>query len=167
MTVLFFVCVNIVLNKLFISHVDLCQPGWDYFNGYCYFISSTCTTWSNAETKCSKMHSHLVTVHNQEENVHLQHQHNGEGSWIGLNYRSLEGSFVWAKKGISSFRFWAANQPKNNTDQDCVHTLGSNNGYTWSVVSCDDCFKFTCFKGKKLALDLTSPSYFSTLKSGH
>lgn len=53
------------------------------------------------------MHSHLVTVHNQEENVHLQHQHNGEGSWIGLNYRSVEGSFVWAKKGISSFRFWA------------------------------------------------------------
>ena len=47
------------------------------------------------------MHSHLVTVHNQEENVHLQHQHNGEGSWIGLNYRSVEGSFVWAKKGIS------------------------------------------------------------------
>ena len=113
------------------------------------------------------MHSHLVTVHNQEENVHLQNQHNGEGSWIGLNYRSVEGSFVWAKKGISSFRFWAANQPNNNTDQDCVHTLGSNNGYTWSVVSCDDCFKFTCFKGKKLALDLTSPSYFSTLKSGH
>ena len=41
------------------------------------------------------MGSHLVTVHNQEENVHIQHRHNGEKSWIGLNDRSVEGSFVW------------------------------------------------------------------------
>ena len=96
------------------------------------------------------MGSHLVTVHNQEENVHIQHRHNGEKSWIGLNDRSVEGSFVWTKKGTSGFRFWAANQPNNNKDQDCVHTLGSNNGYTWNDVSCGNCFKFTCFKGKQL-----------------
>ena len=147
---LFFVCVNNALKRLFTCHADLCQPGWDYFDGYCYFTISTCTTWSNAQTKCCKMGSHLVTVHNQEENVHIQHRHNGEKSWIGLNDRSVEGSFVWTKKGTSSFRFWAANQPNNNKDQDCVHTLGSNNGYTWNDISCDNCFKFTCFKGKQL-----------------
>ena len=47
------------------------------------------------------MGSHLVTVHNQEENVHIHHRHNGEKSWIGLNDRRLEGSFVWTKKGTS------------------------------------------------------------------
>lgn len=92
------------------------------------------------------MGSNLVTVHNQEENVYIQHRHNGEKSWIGLNDRSVEGSFVWTKKGTSNFRFWAPNQPNNYTDQDCVHTLGAKKGYTWNDVSCDSYFKFTCFK---------------------
>ena len=147
---LFFVCVNNALKRLFTCHADLCQPGWDYFNGYCYFTSSTYTTWSNSLTKCSKMGSHLVTVHSQEENVYIQHRHNGERSWIGFNDRSVKGSFVWTKKGTSSFRFWAPNRPNNYTDQDCVHTLGAKNGYTWSDSSCDNCFKFTCVKGKQL-----------------
>ncbi|XP_066022454.1 uncharacterized protein [Pocillopora verrucosa] len=129
---------------------EVCQLGWDYFNGYCYFTSSNCSSWPTAERKCAKMGSHLATVHNQEENVYIQHRHNGEKSWIGLNDRSVEGSFLWTKKGTSSFRFWAPNQPNNYTDQDCVHTLGAKNEYTWNDVSCDDCFKFTCFKGKKL-----------------
>ena len=69
------------------------------------------------------MGSHLVTVHNQEENVHIQHRHNGEKSWIGLNDRKLEGSFVWTKKGTSSFRFWAANQPLGMT----FHAITASN----------------------------------------
>ena len=117
---------------LFALHTEVCQLGWDYFNGYCYFTSSNCSSWPTAERKCAKMGSHLVTVHNQEENVYIQHRHNGEKSWIGLNDRSVEGSFLWTKKGTSSFRFWAPNQPNNYTDQDCVHTLGAKNEYTWN-----------------------------------
>ena len=71
------------------------------------------------------MNSYLVTVHNQEENVFIQHRHNGERSWIGLNDRSVEGSFVWTSKEITSFRFWAPQQPNNWKNEDCVHTLGA------------------------------------------
>ncbi|XP_022806221.1 lectin BRA-3-like, partial [Stylophora pistillata] len=134
------------LKHLFTLYTGICQPGWDYFDGYCYFTSLLSSTWPTAETKCAKMGSNLVTVHNQEENVYIQHRHNGEKSWIGLNDRSVEGSFVWTKKGTSNFSYWAPNQPNNYTDQDCVHTLGAKNGYTWNDVSCDNCFKFTCFK---------------------
>ena len=101
----------LALTYLFALHTEVCQPGWDYFNGYCYFTSSNCTSWPTAERKCAKMGSHLATVHDQEENVYIQHRHNGEKSWIGLNDRSVEGSFVWTKKGTSSFRFWGPNQP--------------------------------------------------------
>ncbi|CAH3148806.1 unnamed protein product [Porites evermanni] len=90
------------------------------------------------------MNSHLVTVHNQEENVYIQHRHNGERSWIGLNDRSVEGSFVWTNKEITSFRFWAPQQPNDWKNEDCVHTLGANHGYTWNDVSCDNCYNFTC-----------------------
>ena len=93
------------------------------------------------------MSSSLVTVHNQKENVYIQHRHNGEKSWIGLNDWSVEGSFVWTNKELSSFRFWARNQPNNWKNEDCVHTLGSRVGYTWNDVPCDNCYNFTCFKG--------------------
>ena len=78
-----------------------------------------------AVSNCSAMNSHLVTVHNQEENVYIQHRHNGERSWIGLNDRSVEGSFVWTNKEIISFQFWAPQQPNNLKNEDCVHTLGA------------------------------------------
>ncbi|XP_078365439.1 uncharacterized protein LOC144649742 [Oculina patagonica] len=125
---------------------EICQPGWGYFNGYCYFTSSVCASWLAAVSNCSTMGSHLVTVHNQEENVYIQHRHNGERSWIGLNDRSVEGSFVWTNREISRFRFWASKQPNNFKNQDCVHTLGAKGGYTWNDVSCNNCYNFTCFK---------------------
>ena len=103
--------------------------------------------WLTAESNCSAMGSQLVTIHNQEENVYVQHRHNGERSWIGLNDRSVEGSFVWTNKEISKFRFWAHQQPNDWNNEDCVHTLGLKHGYTWNDVPCDNCLNFTCFKG--------------------
>ena len=93
------------------------------------------------------MSSNLVTVHNQEENVYIQHCHNGERSWIGLNDRSVEGSFVWTNKEISKFRFWAPQQPNDWKNEYCVHTLGVRHGYTWNDVPCHNCYNYTCFKG--------------------
>ena len=128
--------------------LDICQPRWSYFGGYCYLTSAACASWLIAESYCSNMSSNLVTLHNQEENVYIQHRHNGGRSWIGLNDRSVEGSFVWTNKEISSFRFWASRQPNNWKNEDCVHTLGARHGYTWNDVPCDNCYNYTCFTGK-------------------
>ncbi|XP_044179849.1 uncharacterized protein LOC122961271 isoform X2 [Acropora millepora] len=125
---------------------DICQPGWSYFGGYCYFTSRACASWLRAQSNCSTMSSNLVTVQNQEKNVYIQHRHNGERSWIGLNDRSVEGSFVWTNKEISSFRFWAPRQPNDWKNEDCVHTLGARHGYTWNDVPCTNCYNYTCFK---------------------
>ena len=94
------------------------------------------------------MNSHLVTVHNQEENVYIQHRHSGQQSWIGLDDRSVEGSFVWTNNEIISFQFWAPQQPNNLKNEDCVHALGAKDGYSWNDVSCDKCYNYTCVKGK-------------------
>ena len=102
-----------------------------------------------------------MTVHNQEENVYIQRRHNGGRSWIGLNDRSVEGSFVWTNKEVSSFRFWASHQPNNWRDGDCVHTLGAKHGYTWNDVSCDNCYNFTCFTGTFLKKCFGLSSFFS------
>ncbi|XP_078383744.1 uncharacterized protein LOC144666222 [Oculina patagonica] len=125
---------------------EICQPGWGYFNGYCFFTSTVGASWLAAVSNCSAMGAHLVTVHNQEENVYIQHRHNGEKSWIGLNDRSVEESFVWTNREISSFRFWAPKQPNSGKNEDCVHTLGAQQGYGWDDVPCNRCYNFTCFK---------------------
>ena len=93
------------------------------------------------------MNSDLVTVHDQQENVYIQHQHNGDKSWIGLNDRIVEGLFVWTNKENSSFRYWAPKQPNDWNNEDCVRTLGARHGYTWNDVPCQDCYKFTCVTG--------------------
>lgn len=138
---------QLLLNNISLICAEICPPRWGYFNGYCYWTSSLCASWLNAELNCSVMGSNLVTVHNQEENVYVQHRHNGERSWIGLNDRSVEGSYVWVNKEKSSFRFWAPLQPNDWKNEDCVHTLGAKHGYTWNDVPCDNCFNYTCFRG--------------------
>ena len=56
---------------------------------------------------------------------------------------------MWKNKEISSFRFWAPQQPNDWKNEDCVHTLGAKHGYTWNDVPCTNCYNYTCFKGTK------------------
>jgi len=125
---------------------DICGPGWSYFNGFCYYTSETCTNWTTALKKCRKENSVLVDVDNNEENVYLQHRHNGEKSWLGLNDVSTEGHFTWADRGAANFTAWAKNQPNNFGEEDCVHALGPQYNYKWNDVKCSDCHQYTCKK---------------------
>ena len=87
---------HIELTKiLLIILTDTSDPGWSYFNGFCYFTSDKCVNWTTALTKCREQNSVLVDVNNNEENVYLQHRHNGEKSWLGFNDISSEGTFIW------------------------------------------------------------------------
>ena len=128
--------------------IDICDPGWSYFKGFCYFTSETCTVWITALTKCRRENSVLVDVNNNEENVYIQHRHNGDKSWLGLNDKSTEGDFTWADRGHGNFTAWAKNQPNNFKEEDCVHALGVKYNYEWNDVQCSDCHQFTCKKGE-------------------
>ncbi|XP_078367482.1 uncharacterized protein LOC144651423 [Oculina patagonica] len=125
---------------------DICDPGWDYFNGFCYFTSQTCANWTAASQKCRQEDSVLVDVNSNEENVYLQHRHNGAKSWLGLNDRFVEGNFTWADRGEGNFTAWAQNQPNNYREEDCVHALGVQHSYEWNDVRCSDCHQYTCKK---------------------
>ena len=132
----------------FLIFADICDPGWSYFNGYCYFTSETCTNWTTAMSKCRQENSVLVNINNNEENVYIQHRDNGAKSWLGLNDISVEGNFTWVDKGDGNFTAWAKNQPNNYREEDCVHALGVKYNYEWNDVQCSDCHQYTCKKGK-------------------
>ncbi|PFX13555.1 Aggrecan core protein [Stylophora pistillata] len=125
---------------------DICDPGWSYYNGFCYFTSDTCEDWTTAVTNCRQENSVLVDVKNNEENVYIQHRHNGERSWLGLNDRSTEGNFTWTDRGHVNFTAWAKTQPNNFKKEDCVLALGVKHNYEWNDVQCSDCNQFTCKK---------------------
>jgi len=96
--------------------------------------------------KCRQEDSVLVDVSSNEENVYLQHRHNGAKSWLGLNDRTIEGNFTWVDRGEGNFTAWAKNQPNNFRGEDCAHALGVEYSYEWNDVQCSDCHQYTCKK---------------------
>ena len=130
----------------------MCEPGWSFYNGSCYFTSETCETWSNASTICRSMGANLPAVETQEENVYIQHRHNGDKAWIGLNDIATEGLFSWVDGCPNKFRYWADKQPNDFSGEDCVHTLGAGHGYKWNDVDCSVCHQYTCKKGNQLTV---------------
>ena len=73
--------------------------------------------------------------------------HGSTQSWLGLSDDSTKSSFVWSYETPLDFHYWAEGQPNNLHNQDCVHTLGFLNEFTWNDVNCTDCPGFTCKKG--------------------
>lgn len=123
---------------------EVCKPGWSYFGGMCYFTSQSCKTWTESQKDCKSYGGNLVRIRNQEENVYVQHRLNGGKGWIGLNDRTKEGTFEWADDQQINFTYWAANQPNNFNNEDCVHTLGVLHRFMWNDVGCDSCHNYTC-----------------------
>ena len=137
-----------IYSTTFASYIDICDPGWNYFDGHCYFTSKTCANWTTALRNCRNENSAIADIKSSEENVFIQHRHNGEKSWLGLNDRTSEGNFTWADRGRGNFTAWAKNQPNNFKEEDCVHALGIKYRYEWNDVKCSDCHQYTCKKGK-------------------
>ena len=135
-------------NIIVLFPIDVCEPGWSFYNGSCYFTSETCETWSNASITCRAMGANLAAIESQEENVYIQHRHNGDKAWIGLNDIATEGLFSWVDGCPDKFRYWAQNQPNDFRGEDCVHTLGAGHGYMWNDVDCSACHQYSCKKGK-------------------
>ena len=98
--------------------------------------------------KCRQKDSVLVDVSSNEENVYLQHGHNGAKSWLGLNDRTIESNFTWVDRGQANLKKKKKNQPNDFRGEDCVHALGVEYSYEWNDVKCSDCHPYTCKKGK-------------------
>ncbi|CAH3197505.1 unnamed protein product, partial [Porites evermanni] len=133
---------NAVCNNTVGSYACACKAGYTGDGRTCTGKFRTCGSWITAVSNCSTMSSNLVTVHNQDENVYIQHRHNGERSWIGLNDRSVEGSFVWTNKEINLDECTTGSH-SCDVNSVCQNTVGSytcscNAGYTGDGKPCND-----------------------------
>ena len=123
-------------SELYIS-TDICDPGWSYFNGFCYLTSEKCVNWTTA-VKCRQENSVLVDVANDEENAYIQCRHNGEKSWLGLNDISTEGNITWADRGGGTFQIgWRISRITLMKRTACMLLVWNTtmNGMMWIVVT--------------------------------
>uniref|UniRef100_A0A668A7D4 C-type lectin domain-containing protein n=1 Tax=Myripristis murdjan TaxID=586833 RepID=A0A668A7D4_9TELE len=49
------------------SHI--CQDGWTYFSGSCYFMSSESKSWDESRKDCLRRGADLVIINSRKENV--------------------------------------------------------------------------------------------------
>ena len=109
------------------------------------------------------MGANLAAIESQEENVYIQHRHNGDKAWIGLNDIATEGLFSWVDGCPDKFRYWAQSQPNDFRGEDCVHTLGAGHGYMWNDVDCSACHQYTCKKGSHKLVSVLLDTLSSTI----
>lgn len=57
------------------SDLEVCEPGWDKFQGFCYRHFSSRQSWDAAEQHCRLSGGHLLSVMTPEEQDYINGEH--------------------------------------------------------------------------------------------
>uniref|UniRef100_A0A3B3BT12 Macrophage mannose receptor 1-like n=2 Tax=Oryzias melastigma TaxID=30732 RepID=A0A3B3BT12_ORYME len=125
-----------------------CTAPWMSYNGRCYQLYRSKTTWSDAQLTCRKEGGDLVSIHNVEEQSfvfsELGYAQTDE-LWIGLNDRTTEGLFDWTDHSAVRFTSWEFGKPGVRANrEDCVLIRGQKGNWADSV--CEEKHGFICMK---------------------
>ncbi|MBI2578147.1 MAG: C-type lectin domain-containing protein [Candidatus Aenigmarchaeota archaeon] len=117
-----------------------CPSGWIEYDSHCYKTAGS-GVWNSVESECLSNNAHLATISNASENSFVKSLWPlNDDVWIGYNDMSQEGTFRWAS-GSSSYLNWAAGEPDNTADKDCVEITASG---AWQVRGCFNYFVGVC-----------------------
>uniref|UniRef100_A0A3B5L4F4 C-type lectin domain-containing protein n=1 Tax=Xiphophorus couchianus TaxID=32473 RepID=A0A3B5L4F4_9TELE len=115
------------------SRPAICLPGWQSFNGSCYWIVSNVnqlTTWYEALNKCSAMGN----FKNQAPT--------GISLWMGGHDSITEGGWEWTDGSPFRYIRWNAGNPDDYFGEDCLSIL-INDGY-WNDDNCQNKRGYIC-----------------------
>ncbi|KAM6439677.1 C-type lectin domain family 2 member L-like [Rhynochetos jubatus] len=72
--------------------LELCQSGWLYFQGKCYYLSEHEANWNTSQNFCSLHNASLLVIENLQE-LSFMVKITKQDPWIGLYKRNEE--FFW------------------------------------------------------------------------
>ncbi|XP_033624617.1 macrophage mannose receptor 1-like [Asterias rubens] len=121
--------------------VGHCQPGWNLFQGNCYFIDSKYIDYATAKKNCEDKNTKLTSILNVDEQSYLSMRTYMFQAylWIGLNDKVKQGDFVWEDGSpYGGFTNWAPGQPDHyNNNEKCVHfRYGELQEGMWNDLPC-------------------------------
>src|SRR5262245_47952341 len=87
-------------------------------NGHFYALTTTRSTWVQAEAEAVALGGHLVAVNSQAEQNFLASMFPGTTAeedqyWIGFTDQASEGAFVWTTGEPVSYTNWYPGEPNN------------------------------------------------------
>ncbi|XP_064619238.1 C-type mannose receptor 2-like [Lineus longissimus] len=118
---------------------------WQLLTDKCYFLVRGMKNWQRAETNCQRMGAQLASIHDQTVNDFFTTtwvQRYGRGMWVGLNDRSVDGTFMWNDGTTNNFQNWAVikgvQQPENTNLKNCVGLASPAKGAAgqWNDYKC-------------------------------
>ncbi|CDQ69747.1 unnamed protein product [Oncorhynchus mykiss] len=129
------------------TDLEVCEPGWEKFMGFCYQHFTKRQGWEVAEQHCRLCGGHLISVMTPEEQDYINDKYR-EYQWTGLNDRTIEGDFRWSDGNPLLYENWYRGQPDSYflSGEDCVVMVWHDGG-RWSDVPCNYHLSYTCKKG--------------------
>ncbi|KAK3886556.1 hypothetical protein Pcinc_009306 [Petrolisthes cinctipes] len=102
-------------------------------------------TYSKAEDHCAEDGASLIIIKDAEqEKIVLDAVNQGEGYWMGLSDREVEGVWRWADGSSLGYSNWDRGQPNNyilrGSDQDCAMLYRG----AWNDHHCLHPLRFVC-----------------------
>ncbi len=106
-----------------------------------YFLNPTSMTGSQAQNFAQTLGANLISIQSAQENQcmldELVRLNQTGVIWIGLNDEAVEGQFVWYDQSPVTYTNWAAGEPNNSGNEDCVQIYpGGANPGRWNDLSC-------------------------------
>uniref|UniRef100_A0A3B3V380 CD209 antigen-like protein E n=1 Tax=Poecilia latipinna TaxID=48699 RepID=A0A3B3V380_9TELE len=127
-----------------------CPAGWRMFSCSCYLLSASSGSWDEGRADCRTRGGDLVVINNDDEQTFLSTFTNKQ-TWIGLNDKETEGSWMWVDGTPLLTKYWATPQPDNGGgdprwgEEDCVHIRTYDN-VLWNDLKCSASFQWVCEK---------------------
>ncbi|KAH7708360.1 CLEC-50 protein [Aphelenchoides avenae] len=135
------------MNKFFVVLLALFATSWAEcpfgavegrrpYDCYVYKDPATLATFKDASKLCANFGGLLTSLDSAMESMLVNYftDHYSGNYWIGLNYRSSFGRWVWTDRTSMNYTNWGRGQPNSTTNGACASVDGSTR--KWYVTDC-------------------------------
>ncbi|KAL2777779.1 C-type lectin domain family 5 member A isoform 2 [Daubentonia madagascariensis] len=124
-----------------VSYRTVCPKDWDFYQGRCFFLSTSESSWNKSRDFCEREGSTLAIVNTPEKLKFLQNITGAEKYFIGLMYQQALKRWRWINNSVFN-----GNVTNHNQNFNCV-TIGLTK--TFDAASCDISYRRICEKTAK------------------